>query len=132
VGDLFFEGDLRVTGTVEGSLEATGDVEIDGGGKVNGPVTARHKLVVGPSGSLTGDVRVERLIVQDGANFSGNVSMVKAGSAQKPARPAAAPPPAVAPAPAAPPVAPAAPEAVKATQPSPRATKPPQPKGRRR
>jgi hypothetical protein len=32
-------------------------------------------LVVARSGSLTGDVRVARLVIQDGASFSGNVSM---------------------------------------------------------
>lgn len=77
VGRLYVEGDLRVVGTVDGALEATGDVEIDDGGHVKGPVTARQKLVVGSAGSLIGDVRVMRLEVRDGANFSGNVSMGK-------------------------------------------------------
>jgi len=31
--------------------------------------------VVARSGSLTGDVKVARLVIQDGASFSGNVSM---------------------------------------------------------
>jgi cytoskeletal protein CcmA (bactofilin family) len=77
IGRLYVEGDLRVVGTVDGALEATGDVEIDGGGQVKGPVTARKKLMVGSSGSLIGDVRVTRLEVRDGATFSGNVSMGK-------------------------------------------------------
>jgi outer membrane biosynthesis protein TonB len=62
---------------VEGGLEVTGSVEIDEGGKVTGPVTARDRLIVGRAGSLKGDVRVARLVVQDGATFSGNVSMGK-------------------------------------------------------
>ena len=66
-----------MAGTVEGGLEVTGSVEIDEGGKVTGPVTARDRLVVGRAGSLMGDVRVARLVVQDGATFSGNVSMGK-------------------------------------------------------
>lgn len=77
IGQLFIEGDLRVAGTVEGALEATGNIEIDGGGRVNGPVTAYNRLVVGSAGSLVGDVRVSRLVVEDGATFSGNVSMGK-------------------------------------------------------
>jgi cytoskeletal protein CcmA (bactofilin family) len=77
VGQLYVEGDLRVIGTVEGGLEVMGSVEIDEGGKVTGPVTARDRLVVGRAGSLKGDVRVARLVVQDGATFSGNVSMGK-------------------------------------------------------
>ena len=75
MGQLYVEGDLRVIGTVEGGLEVTGSVEIDGGGRVTGPVTAQDRLVVGRSGSLLGDVRVARLVIQDGATFSGNVSM---------------------------------------------------------
>jgi cytoskeletal protein CcmA (bactofilin family) len=77
VGQLYVEGDVRVVGTVEGGLEVTGSVEIDDGGRVTGPVTAHDRLVVGRAGSLVGDVRVARLVVQDGATFSGKVSMGK-------------------------------------------------------
>ena len=74
---------------MEGELEVTGDVEIDEGGSVTGPVTARDRLVVGRAGSLKGDVRVARLVVQDGATFSGKVSMGKQVEApSKPAEPA--------------------------------------------
>ena len=90
IGELHIEGDLHLDGQVEGEISATGDVEIAdaaivkasvaGGdvnilGHVNGSVTARKRLVVGRSGSLIGDVRVARLVIQDGAKFSGNVSM---------------------------------------------------------
>jgi cytoskeletal protein CcmA (bactofilin family) len=90
IGQLHIEGDIRLGGTVEGQIDATGDVEIDEEakvtasvagrdvsirGQVNGHVTARKRLVVAKSGSLTGDVRVARLMIQDGATFSGNVSM---------------------------------------------------------
>jgi predicted acyltransferase (DUF342 family) len=74
-----------VAGTVEGALEVTGSVEINEGGKVTGPVTARDRLIVGRDGSLNGDVRVARLVVQDGATFSGHVSMGK--FVEAPARP---------------------------------------------
>ena len=90
IGRLYIEGDLRINGTVEGEVEATGDVEIDDmakvkasvagrevsiRGQVSGPVTARKRLVVARSGFLIGDVRVPRLVVQEGATFNGNVSM---------------------------------------------------------
>src|SRR5450759_3995162 len=123
VGQLYIEGDLRVVGTVEGGLEVTGSVEIDEGGRVTGPVTARDRLVVGRAGSLKGDVRVARLIVQDGATFSANVSMGKTvEESPKPIEPAkelepAKPPQVVNP-----------PQVVK----PPQATKPPQTKAKRR
>ena len=107
IGTLHVEGDLRLGGTVEGQVEATGDVEIDDEAKVNasvagrdvsirgqvsGPVTARKRLVVAKSGSLTGDVRVARLVIQDGATFSGNVSMgPRAEPAAKPQPPESEP-----------------------------------------
>jgi hypothetical protein len=57
-------------------------------------VTARKRLVVGRSGSLIGDVRVARLVIQDGATFSGNVSMgPHVEMAPKPPEPVATPEP---------------------------------------
>src|SRR5258708_7906089 len=89
VGQLYVEGDVRVSGTVDGALEATGDIEIAGGGKVSGAVTAYNRLVVGSDGSLIGgEVRVARLTVADGATFTGRVSMGKAAvEAPKPVEP---------------------------------------------
>ncbi len=102
IGQLHIEGDLHVSGTVEGQLEATGDVEVGEGGNVKasiagrgvsingaveGAVTANDKLVLGRNASLTGDIRVARLEIKDGARFSGNVSMGK--PAEKPAAAAA-------------------------------------------
>jgi cytoskeletal protein CcmA (bactofilin family) len=90
IGELHIDGDVRLGGTVQGEIHATGDVDVDDDAKVNaslaggdvnirgsvsGPVIARKRLVVARSGSLTGDVRVARLVIQDGATFSGNVSM---------------------------------------------------------
>ena len=78
VGQLYIEGDLRVSGTVDGAIEATGDIEVAGGGKVSGEITAYNRLIVGSGASLIGgDVRIARLTVQDGATFSGRVSMGK-------------------------------------------------------
>ncbi len=100
IGQIYIEGDLRIGGTIEGEVEVTGDVEVDDmakvkaslagrdvsiRGQVNGAVVARKRLVIARSGSLTGDVHVARLIIQDGAAFSGKVSM--GGAAEvRPAR----------------------------------------------
>jgi cytoskeletal protein CcmA (bactofilin family) len=125
-----------VVGTVDGELEATGSVEIDDGGSVTGPVTAHDRLVVGRAGSLKGDVRVARLVVADGATFSGKVSMGKAAveAPPAPAAPAVEPEPVKTPEALKPPepARPAQPlkprPAVKPAQPA----RPPQTKGKRR
>ena len=113
VGQLYLEGDIRVVGTVEGGLEVTGSVEIDDGGRVTGPVTAHDRLVVGRAGSLVGDVRVARLVVADGATFSGKVSMGK--QVEAPPKPVELPAPVAEPVKAADPVKAA--EPVKAEAP---------------
>jgi len=96
IGHLYIEGDLRIGGIVEGEVEVTGDVGIDDlakvkasvtardvsiSGQVVGAVVARKRLEVTSSGSLIGDVRVARLTIQDGATFSGKVSMGAAAAA---------------------------------------------------
>ena len=89
-GRLDIQGDLKIAGTVEGELKATGDVSVDAGaniqasieganvsvrGQVTGNVTAKRRLTLGGSGRLNGDVRVGRLTVEDGATLNGNVTM---------------------------------------------------------
>ncbi len=103
IGQMYIEGDLRVGGTIEGQVEVTGDLEIDDmakvnaslagrdvniKGQVNGAIVARKRLIVARSGSLIGDVHVARLVIQDGATFSGKVSM-GAGAEKSPAKAAA-------------------------------------------
>jgi cytoskeletal protein CcmA (bactofilin family) len=102
---MYIEGDLRVGGIVEGEVEVTGDVAIDDmakvkasvtardvsiSGSVVGAIVARKRLEVTSSGSLIGDVRVARLTIQDGATFSGKVSM--GAAAEAPAKAAEAKP----------------------------------------
>ena len=89
-GRLEIHGDLKIAGTVEGELKASGDVLVDSTatvqasvegsnvnvrGQVNGSVTARRRLTLGGSGKLNGDVKVSRLTVEDGATLNGNVTM---------------------------------------------------------
>jgi cytoskeletal protein CcmA (bactofilin family) len=89
-GRLDIQGDLKIAGTVEGELKATGDVSVDAGaniqasieganvsvrGQVTGNVSAKRRLTLGGSGRLNGDVRVGRLTVEDGATLNGNVTM---------------------------------------------------------
>ena len=89
-GRLDIQGDLRIAGNVEGELKASGDVTVDPTaaiqasieganvnvrGQVTGNVTAKKRLTLGGSGHLSGDVKVARLTVEDGATLNGNVTM---------------------------------------------------------
>src|SRR5260370_579813 len=131
IGQIYIEGDLRVSGTVEGEVEVTGDVAIDDlakvkasvtgrdisiSGHVVGAVIARKRLEVTRSGSLIGDVRVARLTIQDGATFSGKVSM--GAAAEAPAKAVEAKPVMPEPKPAAVETKPVAPEPQAAAKPT--------------
>ncbi len=95
-GDLTGNEDLVVEGKVEGKI-ALPDNELTVGnngnvsadvhaksviviGKVTGNVSATEKIEVHASGSVDGDVRAPRLIIQEGAVLNGAVEMNK-GSA---------------------------------------------------
>ena len=90
VGKLTVEGDIRVRGTVEGELAASGDVQIDPSAKVSAPISGRNvsvrgkvtgdvvaaeRLLLAGHGSLDGNVQVGRLAIEDGATLNGNVTM---------------------------------------------------------
>lgn len=90
IGKLVIEGDLRIQGTVEGELEASGDVDVEARstvrasvqgrnvsirGEVHGDTTARERLTLAGTGTLNGNVKVQRLSIEDGATLNGNVTM---------------------------------------------------------
>ncbi len=89
-GKLTVDGDLRIQGAVEGELVASGDVNIEERsrvqasvegrnvsirGDVTGDTVAHERLTLAGSGSLVGNVRVQRLAIEDGATLNGNVTM---------------------------------------------------------
>lgn len=88
LGKLTVDGDVRIQGLVEGELNASGDVHVEGTvtariearnvtirGNVTGDVVAKHRLRVAGSGVLTGNAKIGRLSIEDGATFNGNVTM---------------------------------------------------------
>jgi cytoskeletal protein CcmA (bactofilin family) len=108
-GDLTGNEDLVVEGKVEGKI-ALPDNELTVGnngnvsadihaksvvviGKVTGNVSATEKIEVQASGSVDGDVRAPRLIIQEGAVLNGAVEMTKgSGATSAPASSAASSP----------------------------------------
>ena len=87
-GRLIYAGSISVQGRVEGELRIGGNVDVATGatvkalidgtsvtvrGDVEGPVTAREKVLVGKSATLNGDVKAKRLQIEDGASLNGHV-----------------------------------------------------------
>jgi len=89
-GDVNSDGDIRVDGAVKGVLHSkakivigvTGVVEgdlicqnatIDG--KVNGNVMASELVILTKSAFVTGDIQLKKLVVEEGARFSGKCTM---------------------------------------------------------
>ncbi len=73
-GDIVAQGNLTVGehGTIQGQL--TGDV-VSIGGKVEGTVNAKDKLVLESKAVLKGDLITKILVVEAGAMFEGRSSM---------------------------------------------------------
>lgn len=89
-GTLRAEGSLHVHGRADGELHATNDVFIAEGaqvdaqifadtvvvaGLVRGKIEARTRLELLPQGHVAGDVKSPKLVVQEGARLSGQLTM---------------------------------------------------------
>lgn len=98
VGTLRVEGDLNVHGSAEGEIVVSGDVAIESTatvqasiearnlsvrGQVTGNVTAQKRLRLSGTGTLNGDARVGRLVVEDGASLNGSITMANSGVASE-------------------------------------------------
>lgn len=91
IGKLVYHGDVRVQGgALEGELTLGGDLTVDAEatakiklesrnlsvrGTFEGEAAVRDRLQVSGSGIINGNVRVARLVVEDGAVLNGNVTM---------------------------------------------------------
>jgi cytoskeletal protein CcmA (bactofilin family) len=89
-GHMKSDGNVRVDGVFEGSIETAGNVIIGPSarvmadiianavqvwGAVRGNVTAQGRLEILPSGRLWGDIRVASLLIDEGGVFRGQCSM---------------------------------------------------------
>ena len=107
-GQIFSREDLVIDGEVEGSIEAIEHrVVVGPNGKVNAGVKAREIMVQGSikgdveagdkidirrEAKLVGNIKTQRIVIEDGAYFKGSVD-IQRGEAAKPPAPAAAAPP---------------------------------------
>ncbi len=96
-GDVQGEEDLEIDGEVEGQITlASHQLTIGAHGQVRGELNAKSIVVVGQvsgnlvateraeiqgSGSVEGDIKAPRLLVQEGAVVNGTIEMGKASAA---------------------------------------------------
>ncbi len=90
-GDIESNGDIRIDGTVKGTIISKakvvigkssvidGDVEAqnaDVSGKVNGKLSVAQTLLLKPTSFINGDIVVNKLVVESGAEFNGKCTML--------------------------------------------------------
>jgi len=89
-GEVKSNGDIRIDGTVTGSVNSKGKVVIgttglvegeifcqnaDVSGSIKGNITVSELLSLKASANLNGDINTNKLAIEPGANFSGSCSM---------------------------------------------------------
>ncbi|MGY8931243.1 MAG: bactofilin family protein [Flavobacteriales bacterium] len=89
-GDIKSKGDIRVDGSLNGSIETEGKVVVGHGGIVEGDVVCKDADIAGvlkakisvsqllslkSSAKLNGDIVTNKLSIEPGASFTGSCSM---------------------------------------------------------
>jgi cytoskeletal protein CcmA (bactofilin family) len=89
-GDIISNGDIRIDGTLKGSLNTKGKVVIGSTGKISGEVICKNSEVSGivegkitvaqllnlkASSKILGDIVTSKLSIEPGAKFTGNCKM---------------------------------------------------------
>ncbi len=89
-GDISVEHDLRIEGTIQGSVLTGGTLVLCAGGKIEGDIRvksatiaglivgnikASEKIVLESKSTLKGDLVTRDLVINEGAHFQGNCSM---------------------------------------------------------
>lgn len=89
-GDIVSNGDIRIDGTLKGSLNTKGKVVIGQTGKISGEVICKNSEVSGivegritvgqllslkASSKILGDIATSKLSIEPGAKFTGNCKM---------------------------------------------------------
>ena len=90
-GDITTQGDIRIDGTVEGSIVTKGKLVVGStghisgevncvtghiSGKLEGIISASEMLKVQATGKLSGDISYAKLSVEPGAELEGKLSIV--------------------------------------------------------
>lgn len=100
-GQIYSREDLTIDGEVEGTVELQEHrLTVGPNGKVTASVKAREIVVLGTihgnvetsdkidirkEAKLVGDIKTARVVIEDGAYFKGNIDIVRAEAAPRPA-----------------------------------------------
>jgi len=89
-GTITTQNDLRIDGTVNGTINCGGKLIIGPTGRVEGDVNSQNAVIEGrfngnltvedvldvrESGTVMGEIKTSKLLVQNGATFTGNCDM---------------------------------------------------------
>lgn len=89
-GDVFIKGSIMIAGKIDGNVTAGETVSVTAGSVVNGSISARDifisgtvlkgvkasgKVTLGADSHLEGTLKASRLIIEDGARYSGLCAM---------------------------------------------------------
>jgi cytoskeletal protein CcmA (bactofilin family) len=101
-GKVSSSGSIRLDGTVKGDIDCQGNVtigeqgkvygKVDGlsitiGGKVEGEIKAKEKLILESKANLKGDIFTKILVVESGARFDGKSNMGGSSSSENSTNP---------------------------------------------
>src|SRR5690606_26950415 len=93
-GTLRSSGNVHISGTVNGNVEVEGrtvvmpDGRVEGeirsttaeiGGRIHGQVAVNERLVLKATAVVEGDIQTGKLVIEDGATFTGRCDMSGAG-----------------------------------------------------
>ena len=89
-GDITCSGDIRIDGTLGGTLVSQGKVVVGQSGVIDGEVTCKNADISGvikakltvkellqlkSTANITGDINTNKLSIEPGANFTGSCNM---------------------------------------------------------
>jgi len=101
-GRVSSSGSIRLDGTVQGDIDCQGNVtigeqgkvfgKVDGlsitiGGKVEGEIKAKEKLILESKANLKGNIFTKILVVESGARFDGKSNMGGSSSSENSTNP---------------------------------------------
>lgn len=101
-GDISGKSDVRVAGTINGSISIEGELIIERqgfvegeiktnsavvAGSVKGNIDCSEKLILESNSQFVGNIKTKMLIIQEGAVFQGNCQMGARSQSQQPQSP---------------------------------------------